>query len=64
MWFNFPLLGAYCLVLFLKKKKEILKFFSFFVLFSPFNERIVVDFNKIEFVNLSFGRKFFYINNF
>lgn len=55
---------AYCLVLFLKKKKEILKFFSFFVLFSPFNERIVVDFNKIEFVNLSFGRKFFYINNF
>lgn len=48
----------------LEKKKEILKFFSFFVLFSPFNERIVVDFNKIEFVNLSFGRKFFYINNF
>lgn len=48
----------------LEKKKEILKFFSFFVLFSPFNERIVVDFNKIEFVNLSFGRKLFYINNF
>lgn len=48
----------------LEKKKEILKFFSFFVLFSPFNERIVVDFNKIEFVNLNFGRKFFYINNF
>lgn len=58
---QFSILGAYCLVLFLKKKRnsKIL-----LILCSPFNERIVVDFNKIEFVNLSFGRKFFYINNF
>lgn len=46
----------------LEKKKRNSKILL--ILCSPFNERIVVDFNKIEFVNLSFGRKFFYINNF